>query len=75
MVNYIYLNLQSNSYSGIQNQTHPHLSQPYMHVQSISALNAPHNDCQGNLVILPPIVTNYIYASSNHTMHYTYTIC
>ena len=44
---------------------HPHLSQPPMHIQCISALNAPPINCLGNLIMLPPVVTNYMSSSSN----------
>ena len=53
----------------MRHNEHPYLSPPYMHVQAMSALNAPAIDCQENLIMLPPIVTNYIFSSSNHTMH------
>ena len=50
---------------------HPHLSQPSMHTQCISASSAVVTDCPGKLIMLPPIVTNYISSSSNHSTDQT----
>ena len=36
-----------------------------MHIQCISALNAPPINYPGNMIMLPPVVTNYMSSSSN----------
>ena len=47
---------------------------PHFYQASIDALKAALIKCQGNSIMLPPIVTNYISSSSNDKLNRNFTL-